>query len=123
MRVAALVCCVVGASGGSGSMPALVAFLGSFDPTHEVLVVENHAGTKVAFCFGSAQKAGWIGAFKLLRRRVVGVDVCGFFERLPALGRVAGRWSSGGWQDDQLERYSQSRCEVGFGCNDLRMFW
>ena len=74
-------------------------------------------------CFGSAQKAGWIGAFKLLRRRVVGVDVCGFFERLPALGRVAGRWSSGGWQDDQLERYSQSRCEVGFGCNDLRMFW
>ena len=77
----------------------------------------------ISHCFGSARKAGWIGAFKLLRRRVVGVDVCGFFERLPALGRVAGRWSGGGWQDDQLERYSQSRCEVGLGCNDLRMFW
>jgi hypothetical protein len=46
------------------------------------------------YCFGSAQKAGWIGAFKLLRRRVVGVDVCGFFERLPALGLVAGRYGA-----------------------------
>ena len=49
LNFAALVCCVVWAIGGLGVLPAIVAFLGSFDSTHEVLVVGTRAGTEVVF--------------------------------------------------------------------------
>lgn len=49
VRFAAVLCCVVWGSGTSGMLPAMVAFLGAFDSTHEVLVVGNHASTTVVF--------------------------------------------------------------------------
>lgn len=49
VRIAAVVCCLMWASGSSGVLPAVVAFLGAFDSTHQVLVVGDRAGTTVVF--------------------------------------------------------------------------
>ncbi len=49
VRSAAVLCCLVWAIGTSGMLPAVVAFLGAFDTTHEVLVMGNRASTTVIF--------------------------------------------------------------------------
>ena len=49
VRLVALMCCVVWGAGGLGVLPAFVAFLGSFDSAHQVLVVGTRAGTGVVF--------------------------------------------------------------------------
>lgn len=49
MRLVSVLCCLVWASGSSGMLPAVVAFLGAFDSVHEVLVMENHTGTTIVF--------------------------------------------------------------------------
>ena len=49
VRWVALMCCVVWGAGGLRVLPALVAFLGAFDSTHQVLVVGTRAGTEVVF--------------------------------------------------------------------------
>lgn len=49
VRLVALMCCVVWGAAGLGVLPAIVAFLGSFDSAHQVLVVGTRAGTGVVF--------------------------------------------------------------------------
>ena len=49
VRVAALICCVAWGTGGLGFLPAAIAFLGSFDSVHQILVVGTRAGTEVVF--------------------------------------------------------------------------
>ncbi len=49
IRFAALLCCLMWVIGASGMLPAVVAFLGGFDSTHEVLVMGNRASTTVVF--------------------------------------------------------------------------